>query len=100
MFLYHFGMIYGTNLLTRCPVSVPIFCCLFVSEKLFWEVSRNALKIYGNCFQEETSPEPEGRPGMAQGLAARGAHLVPSGAVSSCPFAYKFVFAPKILDTR
>ena len=37
MFLYHFDMIYGTNLLTRCPVPVPIFCCLFVSEKLFWQ---------------------------------------------------------------
>ena len=62
MFLYHFDMIYGTNLLTRCPVSVPVFCCLFVSEKLFWEVTRNALKIYGIYFQAETKTEPEGRP--------------------------------------
>ena len=59
MFLYHFGMIYGTNLLTRCLVPVPIFCCLFVSEKLFWEVSRIALIIYGNYFQYETKTEPE-----------------------------------------
>ena len=29
IFLYHFGMIYGTNLLTRCPVPVPVFCYLF-----------------------------------------------------------------------
>ena len=29
MFLYNFGMIYGTNLLTRCLVPVPVFCCLF-----------------------------------------------------------------------
>ena len=59
MFLYHFGMIFGTNLLTRYPVPVPVFCCLFVSEKLFWEVSRKALKIYGNYFQAERSPKPE-----------------------------------------
>ena len=62
MFLYHFGMIYGTNLLTRCPVSVPVFYCLFISEKLFCKVSRNALKIYGKYFQYETKTEPEGRP--------------------------------------
>ena len=61
IFLYYFGMIYGTKLLTRCPVSVPVFCCLFVSKKLFRKVSRNALKIYGNYFQAKTSPEPEGR---------------------------------------
>ena len=59
MFLYYFDMIYGSNLLTRCPVPVPVFCCLFVSEKLFWEVSRIALKIYGNDFQYETKTEPK-----------------------------------------
>ena len=60
MFLYHFGMIYGTNLLTRCPVPVPVFCCPFVSEKLFVEVSRNQMQIYRNYFQAETSLEPGG----------------------------------------
>ena len=61
-------MIYGTNLLTRCPVPVPVFCCLFVSEKLFWEVSRIALIIYGNYFQYETKMEPQGEPeGMQWG---------------------------------
>ena len=57
MFLYHFGMIYGTNLLKRYPVSVPVFCCLFVSEKLFGEVSQNQLKIYGIYFYMETKTE-------------------------------------------
>ena len=61
MFLYHFSMIYGTNLLTRCLVPVRIFWCLFVSEKLFGEVSRNQLQIYTNYFPEETIPELEGR---------------------------------------
>ena len=53
-------MIYGTNLLARCPVLVPVFCCPFVSEKLFREVSRNQLKIYGNYFYMETKTELEG----------------------------------------
>ena len=61
MFLYHFGVVYGTNLLTRCLVLVPVFCCLFVSEKLLCELSRNALKIYVIYFQAETKTEPEGR---------------------------------------
>ena len=107
MFLYHFGMIYGTNLLTRCPEPVPIFYCLFISEKLFWEVSRNALKIYGNYSQAETSPEPEGRlqggpqpPGTTQVLAVARAHLVPSGIVFCRPFTYKIIFDPKTLSTQ
>ena len=62
MFLYHFGMIYGTNLLTRCLVPVPIFHYLFISEKLFCEVSWNGLKIYVIYFQVETKTEPKGRP--------------------------------------
>ena len=60
MFLYHFGMIYGTNLLTRYPVPVPVFCCLFVSEKLVGEVSPNRLKYYGNYFYMETKTAPGG----------------------------------------
>ena len=69
--LYHFGMIYGTNLLTRCPVPVPVFCCLFVSEKVFWEVSRIALKIYENYFQYETKTKPEGGPQPSDASQAR-----------------------------
>ena len=61
MFLYHFVMIHVTNLLTRCPVPVPVFCCRFVSEKLFGKVSRNQLKIYVNYFHEKTRTEPGGR---------------------------------------
>ena len=106
MFLYQFGMIYGANLLTRCPVPVHVFCCHFVSEKLFGEVSRNELKIYRNYFQAEKSLETEGRlqggptatrrpPGAAQVLAAPGSHLAPSDVVSSCPFAYKFLSTRK-----
>ena len=97
MFLYHFGIIYGTDLLTRCPVSVPVFCYHFVSEKLFWEVSRIALIIYGNYFQYETKTEPEGQPErrhrgsrrhlVAAPLAARGAHLRPLSIASRRPFA-------------
>ena len=62
MFLYHFVIFYGTNLLTRCsvPVLVPVFCCLFVSEKLVREVSPNRLKNYGNYFYMETKIAPGG----------------------------------------
>ena len=91
MFLYHFGMIYGTNLLTRCPVPVPVFCCLFVSEKLFCEVSLNALKIYGNYFQAERSPEPKGRleggqpPGATQARPRGRLRLGPTWRPASSP---------------
>ena len=42
------------------PVLVHIFCCFFVSEKLFGEVSQNDLQIYVNYFHEETKTEPGG----------------------------------------
>ena len=110
MYLYHFGMIYGTNLLTRCPVSV-VFCCLLVSEKLLWEVSQIALKIYRNYFQYETQTEPEGQlEGRHRGarchlaaaplLAARGAHLGPLSIASCRLFAYKFCSHLKTEEAR
>ena len=108
-FLYHFGIIYGTNLLTICPVPVPVFCCLFVLEKLFWEVSRIALKIYRNYFQYETKTEPEGqlegrhrgsRSHLAAPLATRGAHLGPMSIASRRPFAYKFPSDLKTEEAR
>ena len=61
MFLYHFGMIYGTNLLTRCPVSVPVFCMFFVSEKLHRKVCRKKLRKFQKLFFIRRAPEPEGQ---------------------------------------
>ena len=110
MFLYHYGMIYGTNLLTRCPVPVPVFCCLFVSEKLFGEVSRIQLKMYVNYFHKGIKTEPGGELqgptaprrhlGATHPLATPGAHLAPSDVFSSCPFTYKLtsIWKPSILD--
>ena len=60
MFLYHFGIFYGTNLLTRCPVPVHVFCYLFVSEKLVGKVSPNRLKNYGHYCYIETKTPPGG----------------------------------------
>ena len=50
---------------------VPVFCCCFVSEKLFGEVSQNHLKIYQNYLQAERSQETEDHPeGATQRLGA------------------------------
>ena len=38
--LYHFESFFWTNLLTRCPVPVPVFCMFLVSEKLHRKNSR------------------------------------------------------------
>ena len=49
MILYHFGMIYGTNLLTRCPVPVHVFCCLFFRKVVrvsFSESSENLRELF------------------------------------------------------
>ena len=98
-------MIYGTNLLTRSPVPVPVFCYLFVSEKLFGKVSRNQLKIYVNCFHKGIRMEPgvelqggtapRRHLGAAHPLAAPGAHPTPSDVFSSCPFTNKLTSTRK-----
>ena len=92
-------MIYRTNLLTRWPVPVLVFCCLFVSEKLFVEVSRNQLESYMIYFYEETKTEPGGDlqgphrpqtpPRSGSSWTTARAHLGASGTSPSFPFAYK-----------
>ena len=83
------------------------FCFRKVVRGSFSESAGN----YVNYFHKGTSPEPGGRlrgrlpafrrpPGATHTLAAPGVHLVSSGAVSSCPFAYKFIFDPKTLNRR
>ena len=66
MFLYYSGMIYGTNLLTTCPVSVPVFYCLFVLEKLFGEVSRNQFgnlrELFSRGIKSRARRTPVGGP--------------------------------------
>ena len=110
MFLYHFGIIYETNLLTRYLVPVPVFC-FFVSEKLFWKVSRNALKIYRNYFLYETKTEPEGCPeGSPMGSrrhlvapptqSAPGCHLDRWPTSSRRLFAYELSLDEKTPRTR
>ena len=51
--LYHFEAFYWTNLLTRCPVPVPYFCAVFITESYFWKYSRNWMKIYDDFFIKE-----------------------------------------------
>ena len=76
---------------------VPCFCCLFVSEKLFGELSRNQLEIYVNYFHKEIKTEPGGELQGAHTSALPGAHLVPSDVFSSYPFAYKLTSTRKPL---
>ena len=50
------------------PVPVPVFCYLFFSEKLFWEVSRNVLKIYGIYFQAKQRRSQKDARGVGHSL--------------------------------
>ena len=70
-------MFFGTNQLTRCPVSVPYFLLFLVSEKLFWKYSRNwTPQRPKSLFSPEASRSPKesrrrapGRPHHAQAWA-------------------------------
>ena len=97
-----------TNLLTRCPVLVPCFCYLFVSEIYFWKYSRIALEIYGEflftTMKYQSEGEPEGRPtgqvcppAAGQGGPTDGACPCPWDLVSAPSDAYKLLFDLKML---
>ena len=59
-------MFFGTNLSTRCPGPVSIFCLFLVLEKFYKKYSRNELIIYEEFLftgkETESKGEPEGRP--------------------------------------
>ena len=48
--LYHFYAFSGTNLLTRCPVLVPVCCMFYVSQKPNIKRSPNGIKTDGELF--------------------------------------------------
>ena len=77
-FWQHFILFFGTNILTKCPVQVPVCCMFFVSQKIHIKQSPNAIKFYGELFQnicdfwevESTqtgSHSPQDTPGRASG---------------------------------
>ena len=45
-----FYIIFGTNILIKCLVPVPVFCLFFVSQNIQIKWSPNAVKIYGDLF--------------------------------------------------
>ena len=71
--LYHFNSFFWTNLLTRCPVPVPVFCMFLVSEKLHWKKSqkksRKSLKIISRRKKPGARrPAPEAQQGEGAAL--------------------------------
>ena len=67
MFSFIFRMFSYTNILTRCPRLVAVFCMLFVSEILLRKYSRNGLKIHGDQSLPGTKTETEGDPEGGRG---------------------------------
>ena len=57
-----FRMFSYTNILTRCPRPVAVFCMFLDSGILLMKYSRNGLKIYGDQFLPGTKTKSEGDP--------------------------------------
>ena len=58
-FTFVFRMFSHTNILTRCPRPVAVFCMFFVSEILLRKYSQNRLKIHGSQFLLERRQGPK-----------------------------------------
>jgi len=70
-FTFVFRLISCTNLLTRCPRPVAVFCCFSISEKFWRKYSRKGLKIHGDQFLPGTKTDTEGDPEGGQGASSR-----------------------------
>ena len=68
-----FYTIFGTNILIRCPMPVPVCCMFFVSQNIHIKRSPNGIKNDGDFFWniydfwEETSTRDDARGGHEAG---------------------------------
>ena len=108
--LYHFGIFYWTNLLTRCPVPVSVYYVCIAEKVQNPKCSENSQKITEILFRQKTPGARRTSPGRAHNpqetprsnpdLAARGPHLVASSTVSRRLFAYIFTHDLKMQENR
>ena len=89
MFLlsYHFYAFCRTNLLTRCQVPVPCFCCFCISEKSQQEISsdcpQNLRRFLCDVRHTRTKGQPGGPP-TGQGRPWPTAPPGPAGGTRTC----------------
>ena len=69
MFPFVFQLFSWTNLLTRCPMPVSVFCYFCISEKFLKKYSQKGLKIHGDQYLPGTKKMPEGDPEEGQGAS-------------------------------
>ena len=111
IFLYHFGIFYWTNLLTRCPVPVSVYyVCALQKRSKIQSARKIPKKIRENLFRQKTPGAIRTSPGEAHSLQTapgRGPGSTPPrphlGATSTTPchlFAYIFTPDLKMRERR
>ena len=67
-FYSNFISLFGTNLLTQCPVPVAIFCLFFTSQEINIKRSPNTVKLFCGFFMDQKEPNgPEQPLGVPRG---------------------------------
>ena len=66
-----FYIIFGTNLLTQCQVSVVVFCLLMVFQEIGTKRSPNARKLFDDFFWTRETLEASGGDQKANEETAR-----------------------------
>ena len=94
-------MIYGTNLLTRCPVPVSVYYVCALQKKSKIQSARKIPKTLQKFYFARKPREPEGQvregdtvPRHGPRSTAHGPHLVASSTALRCLFAY--IFSPDL----
>src|SRR5215216_1807640 len=55
-FYSNFISFFGTNLLTKCPVPVAVFCLFFTLPNICTKRSPSTVKLFGECFCTRRHP--------------------------------------------
>ena len=75
-----FYTIFGTNMLTQCPVPVPVCCMFYVSQKTHIKRSPNGIKTDGELFWNIWDfPEEESTRNSVRGGHETGGRALPPG---------------------
>jgi hypothetical protein len=83
--LCYFISIFGTNLLTQCPVPVAVFYLFLVFQEISTKQSPNAMKLFDDFFLDKRDPRSFGRrPEDSRGGDKATGHALGGGALMPC----------------
>ena len=102
-FIFHFYIIFGTNLLTQSPVPVYVFFCLFQCfEEMEYQTESKRNKIFGNVIFSPNVIQVTWtlRQGIREAVTRVGARPLPRGPLGAPPMYSFLLYIPTYPQTN